>query len=273
MQRILPFLVVSAGVALDICWAASAQGLPKTQPKFITIVREEVKVGRNAEHSRFESGWPAAMEKAKSPDYYVAMTSLTGPNEAWFVMPWESHGAVAESMKREDKDPVLSAEMARLSLGDAEYTSSARTIQARARTELSAGEFPDVGKARFFQITVWRVRFGHQQQFEEAAKSYAAARMRSNSKEGYRFYEVIAGMPTPTYLTISSVEGYGGLDQIVAADQATWKAMTADETSVLQKAGIEAVISSEPNNFKVEPQMSYVPKETREQDAEFWMNK
>jgi hypothetical protein len=176
-------------------------------------------------------------------------------------------------MKREDKDPVLSAEMARLSLADAEYTISARTIQARARTELSVGEFPDVAKARFFQITVWRVRFGRQQQFEEAAKSYASARVRSNSKEGYRFYEVIAGMPTPTYLAISLVENYSGFDQTVAADQATWKAMTAEETSVLQKAGSEAVISSEPNKFKVDPQMSYVPKETREKDAEFWMSK
>ncbi len=124
----------------------------------ITIVREQVKMGRNADHSKFEAGWPAAMEKAKSPDFYLGMTSLTGENEAWFVIPWESYATVGESMKREDKDPVLSAELARLSLGDAEYVSSARTIQARARTELSVGEFPDVGKARFFQVTVWRVR-------------------------------------------------------------------------------------------------------------------
>lgn len=230
-------------------------------------------MGRNDDHSRFESGWPAALEKAKSPDYYLAMTSLTGPNEAWFVTPWESHAAVAESMKREDKDPVLSAEMARLSLGDAEYTSSARTIHARARPELSSGVFPDLGKARFFHITIWRVRFGHQRQFEEAARAYAAAWMRANPKEGYQFYEVIAGMPTATYLTIASLENYGGLDQTEAADQTTWKAMTPEETGVLQKAASEAVISSEPNNYKVDPQMSYIPRETREKDPEFWMNK
>ena len=239
----------------------------------ITIVREQVKMGRNADHSKFEAGWPAAMEKAKSPDFYLGMTSLTGENEAWFVIPWESYATVGESMKREDKDPVLSAELARLSLGDAEYVSSARTIQARARTELSVGEFPDVGKARFFQVTVWRVRTGHQQQFEEAAKAYGAARMRSASKEGFRMYEVVSGMPTPTYLTISSVEAYAGFDGIMAADQDTWKAMTGEEKGVLQKAGADALISSEENKFKVDPQMSYVPKETREKDAEFWMPK
>jgi hypothetical protein len=270
MNRIGSYIGIIAVVGLCGLTPASGQGLPKSQPKMITIIREEVKVGRNTDHSKFEAGWPAAMEKAKSPDFYLGMTSLTGPNEAWFVMPWESHAAVAESMKREDKDPVLSAELARLSLGDAEYISSARTIQGRARTELSVGEFPDVGKARFFEMTVWRVRSGHQQQFEEAAKAYGAARARSGSKAGYRVYEVIAGMPTPTYLTISSVESYGGFDQVMSADQETWKAMTADEKAVLQQAGAEALISSEQNKFKVDPQMSYVPKETRERDPEFW---
>ncbi len=86
-------------------------------------------------------------------------------------------------------------------------------------------------------------------------------------------YEVVSGMPTPTYLTISSVEAYAGFDGIMAADQDTWKAMTGEEKGVLQKAGADALISSEENKFKVDPQMSYVPKETREKDAEFWMPK
>jgi hypothetical protein len=273
MKRISSCLGIIAAVWISGVTPAPGQGLPKSQPKMITLVREEVKVGRNAEHSKFEAGWPAAMEKAKSPDFYLGMTSLTGLNEAWFVVPWESYAAVGESMKREDKDPVLSAELARLSLGDAEYVTSARTIQARARTELSVGEFPDVSKIRFFQITVWRVRTGHQQQFEDAAKAYGAARTRSGSKEGFRMYEVVSGMPAPTYLVISSVETYAGFDGIMAADQETWKAMTGEEKGAIQKAGSEAVISSEENKFKVDPQMSYVPKETREKDAEFWMSK
>jgi hypothetical protein len=78
---------------------ALAQGLPKAQPKILTVIREHVKVGRSAEHSKFEAAYPAALEKAKSPDYYLAMTSLTGPSEAWYVIPNESHAAIGESMK------------------------------------------------------------------------------------------------------------------------------------------------------------------------------
>ena len=57
---------------------AVAQALPTTQPAYLTIVREEVKLGRGAEHTRIEAGWPAAFSKAKSPSSYLALASLTG---------------------------------------------------------------------------------------------------------------------------------------------------------------------------------------------------
>jgi len=273
MKRFNVVLSILTVTGFGSTLTAFGQGLPTKQPNMITIVREEVKVGRNAQHAKHEAWWPAAYEKAKSPDYYIAMTSLTGPNEAWYIIPSDSNAAWGESMKRDDKDPVLSAELARLALGDAEYISGSRTIQAMAQTELSVGEFPDVGKARFFNMSVFKVHTGHEEQFEAAAKAYAAARKRSAPKVGYRVYQVIAGMPGPTYLIISSVEDYGGFDAHMAAGMATWKELQADEKDLLTKAGSEAVVSEESNRFKVDPQQSYVPKATRESDPEFWMPK
>jgi hypothetical protein len=253
--------------------AASAQTLPTTHPKMISIVREEIKVGRAAEHAKHETGWPAAYEKAKSTDYYLAMTSLTGASEVWYVAPWESHAAQAASMKREDKDPVLSAELARLALADAEYVSSVRNIQALGRPDLSAGSFPDLGKARFFQITTYRVRPGHEAQFEEAAKAYGAARLRVAPKHGFRVYQVIAGMPAPTFFVFSSVEDYAQFDETTAAHQATLKAQTPEEQDKRQKFQSEGVASAETNRYKLDPAQSYVSKETRASDPEFWSTK
>ena len=64
----LTLLALVAGSAAN----ALAQGLPTTQPKFLHIYREQVKIGRSADHSRWEAGWPAAFEKAKFPDTYIA---------------------------------------------------------------------------------------------------------------------------------------------------------------------------------------------------------
>jgi hypothetical protein len=273
MNRIsLSFWLLSA-LALGGSNQVLSEDLPSTQPKLLTIVREEVKVGRNAEHAKHEAGWPAAFEKAKSTDYYLAMTSLTGPNEAWYVIPRESHAAIAASMKHDDKNPVLSAELDRLSLADAEYVSGLRMIHAQARADLSVGSFPDLAKARFFAIVIYRVRPGHDAQFEAVAKAYGAARMRVAPKAGFRVYQVIAGMPTPTFLIFSSVEDYSEFDGMTAAIQDTVKALTAEEQAARQKFQSEGVISSEMNYFKLDPIQSYVSKETRAKDPEFWSPK
>ena len=272
MKRIIISLWVLSAAGLSSISTAPAQGLPKSQPKLLTVTREEVKIGHNEQHSKHEAGFSAALEKAKSTHYYIGMSSLTGPNEAWYISRWESHAAVGESMKQDDKDPVLSAELARLSLADSQYINGSRTIQAVATPELSVGDFPDVSKVRFFEISVVRVHMGHETQFEDAAKAYAAARKRANSKEGYRVYRVIAGMPTPAYFILASVADYGDFDQKLVAGMATWNEATAEEKGAL-KIGGEAISSWEANRFRVDPRQSYVPKETRDSEPEFWMPK
>jgi heme-degrading monooxygenase HmoA len=146
-------------------------------------------------------------------------------------------------------------------------------MQAIAQPELSVGTFPDLGKARFYEVTIFKVKPGHEQQFEEAAKVYAAARKRADTKFGYRTYQVIAGMPGVNYLILSSVEDYGDFDQMLSASMATWNAATAEEKETLHKAGTEALLSTDSNRFRVDPHQSYVPKETREKDKEFWKSK
>src|SRR3989442_5784664 len=166
--------------------AAHAQGLPTSQPALITIIREQVKPGRNAEHARIEAGWPAAFERAKSPNHYLAFTSLTGANEAWFVVPYASHAAIADEMRRTDADSTLTAELARLSRADGEVLNESRTVQAMARPDLSYGAYPEVAKQRFWEITIFRVRPGHRADFDSAAKAYGSASQRSGSTATYR---------------------------------------------------------------------------------------
>jgi hypothetical protein len=250
-----------------------AQGLPKSQPKLLTIERESVKTGRAAEHAKHEAGWPAAFEKAKYPDYYIAMTSMTGPREAWYLSSWDSHAALGESLKRDIKDEALMKEMDALALKDAEYINSVQTLQAVAMPEISVGKFPDIAKVRFFQVMTMRVKPSSEMLFVEAAKAYASAAKRANPDVSYRIYAVIAGMPAPTYLIISSVSDYSEFDAKLRDEQALWKGATPEELEVLHKFGAEGITESEVNRFRLDPRQSYVPKETRDKDPEFWNGK
>jgi len=253
--------------------AALAQGLPTTQPKFLHIVREQVKVGRSADHSKWEAGWPAAYEKAKDPGSYIALVSVTGPSEALYVMPFASQAAFGEMTAKEEADPVLTEELDRLARGDAEFVSDTTAIQAVGRPELSHGEYPDIAMMRFWEITTFRVKPGHGEDFAAAVKTYAAAAGRSASSNRWRTYEVVAGAPDGTYLMFSTVVSFAEFDKAMTDGEATWKGLTFEERSMLQKFFAEGILSSTTNRYRLDPVQSYVPAETRQKDPAFWMPK
>jgi len=259
-------LVTGVGTAL-------AQALPTSQPAIIQIFREQVKLGRAAEHARIEAGWPAAFAKAKSPNHYLAMTSLTGASEAWFIVPYASNAVAADEMKLEESDTTLAAELQRLSRADAEVLNDSRSIQAVARTDLSHGAFPNLAKQRYWEITIFRVRPGHVTDFEAAAKAYGTATDRTAPGFSYRVFEVTAGMPGPTYLVFASVESYAQFDDMMANGMKTMQSLTPEERTTLQKFSADGLLNSETNRFQLNPVMSYVSPETRATDPTFWMPK
>jgi hypothetical protein len=201
------------------------------------------------------------------------MTSLTGPGEAWFLSPYADNAAIAADMKLASSDTVLAKELDRLSHADADVLTDTRTIQARARPELSHGAFPDLAKVRFWEVTTFRVRPGHEGEFEAAAKAYGAAAERANPGYSYRVYQVTLGMPQPTFLVFATVDAYGQFDDMAANGQKTMQGMTAEETATMQKFSTDALINSESNRFALNPTMSYVAAATRATDVAFWMPK
>jgi hypothetical protein len=249
---------------------ASAQALPTSQPNYLQITIEEVKVGHDDDHSKLEAGWPAAFEKAKSPYYGMGMVAMTGAPQAWFLTPYDSNRAIGESLKANADDPVLSAELSRLARADTAHITNARNILLRARKDLSHGAFPDVGKQRFYEVTLFRVRPGHEDQFAEVAKAYGAAAGRAAPDNAYRVYEVVAGAPGPVYYVISSTVSQAEIDKRFSDGDATMKAFTKDEMALLQKFSTDGMINAETQRFRVDPNMCYVPKDVRASDPAFW---
>ena len=198
---------------------------------------------------------------------------MTGPNEAWYVTPWASHTAMAEGMKREAADPVLSAELKRLTRGDAEFLNNVRVMQAVGRTDLSAGAFPDLAKVRFTEITWFRVRPGHEAGFEAAAKAYRSAVQRAAPATSYRIYQIVAGVPGPTFLVFGTLESYAAFDKMMAEGEAGMRGATAEEMATLQKFSAEGLINSETQRFRVDPAQSFVSPQARAADPAFWMPK
>jgi len=57
----------------------------------------------------------------------------------------------------------------------------------------------------------------------------------------------------------------------MADDMATMKAFTVDERKTMESFSAEALINTETIRFRLDPMMTYVPREVRAQDPAFWM--
>jgi hypothetical protein len=265
----LTLLALAAGSTAP----ALAQGVPTTQPKFMHVFREQIKPGRSGEHAKWEAGWPAAYEKAKSPYNYIALQSITGPSEVWYVVPLANQAAYGEMVAADDKDPALAAELERLNKGDAEFRAEESAMQAVARPDLSHGAFPPIGKMRFYEITTFRIRPGHEDAFVAATKAYGAAAARSAPNASWRTYDVVAGAPGGTFLVFSSVGAFADFDRMLAEGETAMKGMTPEEMGVLGKFMKESVLNVSTNRYRLDPGQSYVNAETKAMDPAFWAKK
>lgn len=261
----------AAASLLALSGAAHAQGLPTTQPGLLTIYIEDIKPGHQADHARTESGWPAAFEKAGSPTHYLAMESITGDPHVWFVVPFASYAEEGADLKRNESNAELSAELTRLGRVDAEHVTRTQTIQAMARPDLSHGVFPDLTKARYWDITTFRVKPGHVQQFEAAAKLYGSlAEKNAPGEVSYRVYQVTSGMEGTTFLVFGSVDDYAQLDAMMATDAKIFGSMSKAEQAVFDTYGREAELSTVSYRYALSPTMSYVDAATKAADPVFW---
>jgi len=262
---------VLASLLVAVASSALAQGIPTTQPTFLHIFREQVKPGRSVDHAKWEAGWPAAFEKANSKYNYVALASVTGPAEVWYVTTLASQAAYGEMLASEKTDAVLSAELDRLHKGDGEFLNEGSAIQAVSKPALSHGEFPDIGKMRFWEITTYRVKPGYGEAFEGAVKAYMSAVKRAAAPSTrWRTYEVVAGAPGGTYLIFSSVASFADFDKEAAEGEAIWNGRSEEEGTVIKKFFTEGLMSSMTNRYRLDPVQSFVPKEVRASDPAFW---
>ena len=264
-----------SSLAVCVCALAGAapsfaQAVPTTQPKFLHIIREQVKVGRASDHSQFEAGFVAAFEKAKATTSWFGLSSITGQQEVWYVIPYASQAAYGEATAWEESQPALTAEVERLYKADAEFVSESTTLQAVAAPQLSHGTFPELAKMRYWEITIFRIRPGHEDTWTLATMAYKAAVTRAATNASWRTYRVVAGAPDGTYLVFSSVPAYGDFDKMLADNEAAMKGASSDETGVLGKFMKESVISITSNRYRLDPRQSYVDAATKAKDPAFW---
>ena len=257
---------------LTVLLAGSLAAQSMGPPQYLQIFREQVKFGRAGAHLQSEAGWPRAFGKAKIQNHYMALTSMYGPSEAWFV---EGHGSLAEieaANKAIAAAPGLQAELDRLGEADAANVGGSDAILARYVPEASNPGDVKVGEMRIWEVTIFRVRPGKEANFFEGAKLYQNLVQQAKADAPWATFEVMAGILGPTYLVFSPRKTLAELDPATGAGAAIQKVMN-EETMKRFGTISEGFNSVQTIVFTPSPEMSYPMAEWVASDPAFWNKK
>ena len=268
MRFALTLVVLSGAAALPVMAQDGAKPAP-----VVEIYRESIKEGRGSAHEKVEADYAAAFRKANFPAHYVALGSMSGPGEVWFIQPMPSFAVNEEYDKTSEKEPLKSA-LALMDSRDGELRASSRASWAVYRPDMSyRPEKFNPGKARYVMAGTFRVRLGHDEDFMAGAKMYFGGFAKANIDACILAYQVVAGAPAGTYLFFTMMESMKELDEQPARMQAMQQAMGQENFARLMKSSGDAIVSIEDTLFQVKPGMSYPPQSIVDADPAFWKPK
>jgi hypothetical protein len=263
----------SAVVLLGIVSQAQA---PTPPPKVLRIFEENVKVGKNAAHEKLETSWAKTWAAAKWPGQSLAMKTIAGQPQAWFIEPHDSMASIENLNRAAAKMTALTAQTDLLSAQDGELLTGVRTIIATYREDLSylPANAPPVPKLRYFDVEIFQTRPGHTADFIESRKLTKTAHEKASMSDSAVYYAVAAGAPNGTFMRFRGVQSLADQDRY---DQAHGAKAYQDAVSGSQKRIDELTSASVVNIqhviFEFDPKMSFMSKEFTSIDPDFWTPK
>lgn len=245
--------------------AAAAQSLTDPPP-IVQLVRKPGTGGASLK--------PYA--NARAEINVMGMASVTGLPETWLV---ELHYSFASV---EDLDQKISAVAPVRVFNDAsdplqdDVLAPSRTMLARYRpnwsyrSDQAVRMFP---RARYFQVSLYRIRSGTEAEFGELIRLRRATADVVNLDRPELAYQVFSGAPAGTFvflMPIVSLRNYDdGVNPLPVYAEGLANARAKDGSRI----AADTEISREHLLFRVEPRISYVSSDFADVDPEFWRGK
>jgi hypothetical protein len=168
-----------ANVALSSIFVASAAvaaaqaAAPPPPPNVLVIQREYLKPGKSgAIHVKSEGNFIKASNDAKWPTHYIAMDSLSGPTRALYMFAYDSFDAYGKDQEAQAKNADYAAAIDAASLNDGELLTRYDSQAYAYHPEMSLHAAVEVPHQRYWQITVFHVKPGHDKEWADLVKIY-----------------------------------------------------------------------------------------------------
>lgn len=250
--------------------ATAQQKQSNTPPKVLVITREFVKPGRaGTAHEKTESAFVQALSSSKWPTHYLAVDSLSGRPRSLFLTGFDSFEAWEKDTLAVQKNTALSASLDRAALSDGDLLSDMDGGAFNYREEFSLRPGADIPHMRYFEISRYHVRPGHDKDWERLVKMVMDVYDKIPDVQ-WACYEAVYGVPDGTFLFFTPRKSASEVDRAFAQGKQFEAAMGEEGMKQMRELSATTIESSETNLFAFNPRMSYVSEEWTKADPEFW---
>jgi hypothetical protein len=188
----------------------------------LQIVRESLRPGGEADYRAIEEDAARICADLKCPNSHLAMESLTGEKEVWWLTPYESQSDRRRVAKGYAGNPALMAALQEISRRKKGLVGPPTDILASYRPDLSRGASWKVGGTRFFVVTVTRGDSPVAGSVFEAPDGMRFVFRPSDTRRGA---DLLAAEADPKKTTTVAVRPYWGMParEWIAADPEFWQ--------------------------------------------------
>jgi len=247
-------------------------GMP-APPKVLVIFREFLKPGKaGSTHEKTESAFVQAFTRAKWPTHYLTIDSLSGKPRSLFLVGFDSFDAWEKDNRATQKNAALSAALERAATADGELLTDADAGVFTLKEEYSLHIPPDIPHMRYFEITRFQVKPGHDKDFDELAKMYVAAYDKMPDVH-WATFQGVYGPEGNTYLVFTPMKSASEIDKSFVTGKQVQEAMGAEGGKKAADLSAAAIETSQTNLFIFNPRISYVEDAWIKADPDFWKPK
>jgi len=275
MRRLLVLILLPLLQAFP---AGAAEDMAGRPPKVLLVEWKSLRPGSSAAHDKVAAGYAALAGRTKSKGHWIGLNPVAGDeNLALFMGGFPSFAAAEEARKADDAtiaaSSSLRAEMEKLEKAGAAVHTAQKAVWTTYQEELSfrpPGP-ADIGKARFMDVVVTRVRPGRIPDYVEFLKAVNQGREKAKLDVRFAVFQVASGAPTGTFIILRPMPSMGELDDdgmkplVTALGDEAWKK--------LRMAYAEIVEENARTLFAINPKISYPYPAIVGADPSFWKAK
>ena len=258
--------------------AASAQENPAQSmkpPKVLVVMREFVKPGKSGSlHEKSESAFVQAMTAAKWPTHYFAADSLSGRPRSLFFVGYDSFEAWEKDNLATQANPTLSAALDSAAISDGDLLTEYDTNVAVYRDDLSFQAGVNIAQMRYFEITRFVVRPGHEKEWEALVKEYINGYSKAVPDAHWAIFESVYGQDNGgVFLLFNPMKSLAETDRSFADSKKFAAALGESGMKKVEDMAASCIESTQTNLVIFNPKMSYPDDAWVKADPAFWAPK